>query len=99
MTRVVWTPQAREDLRRIRDYIAEDSLIFSKVFIERLTGSVTRLRRFPKSGRIVPEIGFENIREIIITNYRIVYRVRKELVEILTVFHSSWTLGLRSIES
>ena len=48
-----------------------------------------RLIDFPQSGRIVPEIGDRSIREIILGNYRIIYRLRSEAVEILTVHHGA----------
>ncbi|MCC5668610.1 type II toxin-antitoxin system RelE/ParE family toxin [Nostoc sp. CHAB 5784] len=46
------------------------------------------------SGRVVPEIAQEDIREIIFGNYRIVYLVSDDQVNILTVFHSSRQLKL-----
>ena len=48
-----------------------------------------RLEIFPQSGRIVPELQLEMMREIIFGNYRIVYRLRKEEVEVLIVFHAA----------
>jgi toxin ParE1/3/4 len=98
LARVVWTRQARDDLRRIRAYIAADAPLFAQVFVDRLTGSVTRLREFPRSGRVVPEFDLEHIREIIVANYRIVYRVRGNTVEVTTVFHSTWSISLQHIE-
>ncbi|MGM0587588.1 MAG: type II toxin-antitoxin system RelE/ParE family toxin [Bacteroidota bacterium] len=77
-----------DDLRNIFNYISHDSRVVAKVFINRLYNSVDQLRKFPKSGRNVPEIADEKIRELIISNYRIVYRVNKEMIEILTVFYS-----------
>ncbi len=42
-----------------------------------------------RSGRVVPELGDESIREVIHGYYRIVYRLRPDLVEIATVFHGA----------
>ena len=42
-----------------------------------------------RSGRVVPELGDESIREVIHGNYRIVYRMRHDVVEIATVFHGA----------
>ena len=47
------------------------------------------MERFPFSGQIVPEIGRDDIREIRLQRYRIVYRVLEEESEILTVYHSA----------
>lgn len=43
---------------------------------------------FPKAGRVVPEYNQENIRERIFQNYRIVYRLKPEMIEIVAVVHS-----------
>jgi len=41
------------------------------------------------SGRIVPECADPAIREIIYGNYRVIYRVRGDVVELLTIFHGA----------
>jgi plasmid stabilization system protein ParE len=52
----------------------------------------------PETGRIVPELENNEIRELIEGNYRIVYRVKaKDYVEILTVHHSSRNFSSRGI--
>jgi plasmid stabilization system protein ParE len=38
---------------------------------------------------VVPEFGRESLREIVLGDYRIVYRLESEAAIILTVFHSS----------
>jgi toxin ParE1/3/4 len=57
--------------------------------------SVERLLQFPKLGRVVPGAQDENIRELICGNYRIVYRIAAERIEILTVVHGSKELTKR----
>ena len=54
-----------------------------------------RLTDFPRSGRVVPEFERSDIRELIVQSYRIVYRVRGEDVEILTVHHGARLLRER----
>jgi len=89
MARVTWTGQALEDLDVICEFIARDAPRYAQVFAQRAFESVERLELFPRSGRIVPELQIETIREIIFGNYRIIYRIKKGEVEILTVFHSA----------
>jgi plasmid stabilization system protein ParE len=48
-----------------------------------------RLLRFPELGRVVPEFGQATLRELIVRPYRLVYRLRGEAVEIVTVFHGA----------
>ncbi|MEH2412091.1 type II toxin-antitoxin system RelE/ParE family toxin [Nostoc sp.] len=73
MARVSWTSQALNDLEAIGDFIARDAPNFAQAFVNRVFQSVERLEQFPCSGRVVPEIAQEDIREIIFGNYRIVY--------------------------
>jgi addiction module RelE/StbE family toxin len=84
-----WTEQAVDDLREIRKYIERDSPRYGRLVVERLYEATQRLEMFPRSGRVVPEFNLEHLREIIVGEYRIVYRVDSEAVVVLTVFRSS----------
>jgi len=64
-SRIFWTRQAREDLRQIRAFIARDAPLTATAFVQRLRESVDHLREFPKSGQVVPELGREQIREVL----------------------------------
>ena len=48
---------------------------------------------FPRMVQVVPEIGREEIREIIVQGYRIVYRVSADEAEGLTLYHGARPLG------
>ena len=63
----------------------------------RIYRAVERLKDFPASGRIVPEYRDADIRELIIGNYRIIYRVSAIGVEIARVWHSARPLTRDSI--
>jgi toxin ParE1/3/4 len=89
VTEVVWAPQAIADVEAIRTYIARDSPHSADLLVAALVAAVSRLETSPRSGRIVPEIGDDALREVIHGNYRIVYRLRDERVEIVTVFHGA----------
>ena len=92
MTRLLWSPQALRDLEAIRDYIAVDSPRYAALVVERIVARVERLHAFPESGRVVPERNSVEIREIIVSPYRVVYRARPGVVEVATVFRASRTL-------
>ena len=89
MTRVRWTEQAVDDLQAIRQFIERDSPRYGRHVAERLFDATLRLGVFPLSGRIVPELGRDDIRELIVGEYRLVYRVLHKAVILLTVFRSS----------
>ncbi len=95
MARVIWSPQALDDLDAIRDFIAVDAPRTAQRFIRRIFERVDRLESFPLSGTIVPALGRKEFREVLLKKYRIIYRVHtEELVEIVTVYHGSRLLDL-----
>ncbi len=93
MAEVTWTQQAVADLEVIADFIAVDSAHYASLFVIDVLSAVERLQKFPNSGRIVPETNNPQIREIILGNYRVVYRTKLGEVIILTVYHGSRILN------
>jgi len=89
VTSIIWSPQAIRDVESIRAFIAPDSPSYAELIAKRLVAAVERLQSFPESGRMVPERQDPAIREIIVSPYRIVYRLRSGVAEIATVFRSS----------
>ena len=77
-----------EDLKRIYDYISEDSVIYAKQVVEEIINKSDYLKDYPNIGRVIPELNNPRIRELIIYSYRMVYQVESEDVEILTLVHS-----------
>mgnify|MGYP001306888197 CR=1 FL=1 len=93
MTRIVWTEPAVADLQAIVDYIGRDSELYASATAERIVAAVGQLERFARSGRVVPEARSALIREIIVGSYRVIYRARPGLVEVLAVVHAARDLG------
>ena len=52
MIDVIWVPSALEDLKKIKEYIASDSVHYANKFTEGVFDETERLTVFPKSGRI-----------------------------------------------
>jgi toxin ParE1/3/4 len=96
--KVVWSPLALERVEEITDYIAEDNVEAARIFLIDIFAAVGRLRSFPQSGRAVPEVNRSDIREIIFKKYRVVYRVARQQVSILTVRHGKQKLPLEEVE-
>ncbi len=61
----------------------------SSLLAERLVAAVGRLELFVYSGRIVPEVGDDSLREVIYGNCRLVYRIQAELVEVAAIYHAA----------
>lgn len=82
-----WTILSIEDLVAIKTKIAEDNPIAARNVVKTIRKKVERLRGFPESGRIVPEFGNPKLREVIVSPYRIVYRIADPEVHILRIWH------------
>ena len=85
--KVVWTRMAREQVRVIAREIAADHPDAAVTWAEAVFASVERLAQFPGSGRLVPEVGRAEIREVLSGRYRVMYVVEPERVLVLTVRH------------
>jgi plasmid stabilization system protein ParE len=83
-----WSVPALTDLENIKAFIAADSEYYALKFVENAFSAVERLAVFPNSGRVVPEIADDSIREIIYGSYRIIYSVAETEIIIVTVIHS-----------
>ncbi|MBU2446130.1 MAG: type II toxin-antitoxin system RelE/ParE family toxin [Bacteroidetes bacterium] len=87
--KIKWSPRAAANFEDICNYIARDSEHYAALFARKVNAIIKAIPQFPKAGRIVPEYRDENLRERIYGNYRIVYRLKEELVEIVTICHGA----------
>ena len=83
--KIIWSPLAVEQVRDIASYIALDKPSVAVQWAEKKFNSVERLSEFPNSGRIVPEINRNEIREIVNGNYRVIYKVKEKEILVLIV--------------
>lgn len=99
MVRLNWTFQARDDLKAIAEYISKDSKSYAKHQVLKLKNRTRIFKTQLRSGKVVPEINKENIRELIEGSYRIIYKiVEEDYIDILTIHHSARDLKNREIE-
>lgn len=89
MVRIEWSSTAENDLNEIIDYIAQDSLEYALSFYEEVRKKVKNLEKFPNLGKKVVIFDDPDVREMILRNYRIVYRIFEEKVQIVRVIHGS----------
>ena len=87
--KVNWTAAAREQLRDIHAFIARSSPQYAITVVDRLTRRSKQIASFPMSGRVVPDVNDVNIREIIEGQYRIIYHILENEIDVIAVVHSS----------
>jgi plasmid stabilization system protein ParE len=85
--RVYWTLEARARLLDIQAYIAQYSPDAARLVVARL---LRRSRRFaipPIEGRRLPEYPETELREVLEHPFRIIYLVKPQRIEVVTVKH------------
>jgi len=96
--RIVWSPLAIERARDAAKYIARDKPEAARAWLVGVFEAVDRLEAFPHSGRMVPEIGLAEYREIVYRrSHRIIYYVEKSDLRILTVRNYAQRLNLTEL--
>jgi len=96
--KILWSPLAVERMEEISDYIAYDSPKAANEWIDTILDKVDLLKTSPEIGRIVPELEDSNFRELILGNYRIIYRMLSGSVRILTVRNFKQILPLDDLD-
>ncbi|KOR32033.1 hypothetical protein TI05_09840 [Achromatium sp. WMS3] len=85
---IIWSDLAREDLHAIHQYIAHDSKYYAKHVVKTIFDKVTILEELPRIGKKVSEINEENVREISVYSYRIIYEIIQNTIYIHCVIHN-----------
>jgi toxin ParE1/3/4 len=92
--KVVWTESAWLDLKAVADFIARDSPYYAASLVREIRNHARSLSRMSGRGRVVPEIGDRQIRELFVQSYRLIYKVERSRVAILALVH-----GARDLEA
>ncbi|MBU2537657.1 MAG: type II toxin-antitoxin system RelE/ParE family toxin [Proteobacteria bacterium] len=95
--KIIWSPLAIERASEIAEYIALDNPTAATKWVERVFEKVKNLSSLPEAGRKVSEVNRNEIRELIFGDYRIIYRIEKSNISILTIRHSKQILPVDEI--
>lgn len=98
--KIIWTHEALQRLIEIENFISKDSPERAAIFIDSIIEHTeAALPENPFMGRTVTEIFNPDIRELIFKRDRIVYKINKNNIEILTVFEGHRLLRIDEIET
>jgi toxin ParE1/3/4 len=87
--KITFAVSAVQDLEAVRTWYADQQIPeVGERLLQDILSALDRLADFPMSGRIVPEFGIVNLREIIHPPFRIVYRINKRIVRVVRVWRS-----------
>lgn len=85
MTAIRWSGPAIREFESALDYIARDNRDAADRLARAIHRAVGRLRAYPDSGRIVPELEDPVLREVVHAPFRVIYQRLETIVEILAV--------------
>ena len=86
---ILFTPSARLQFLEAIAYIRRGNPAAASDFRDRAENRLSRLKKFPESGRLLPEFPDLPFREVIVPPYRFFYRVKDETVWIVAVWHGA----------
>jgi len=95
MAQLIWSPRAVQDLQDACEYIARTSDRYARVFAEQVVSLIESIPEQPYLGGMVPEYEREEIRERLYHNYRIIYRLRDDVFEVVAITHGAQLLPRR----
>jgi toxin ParE1/3/4 len=92
---ITFTASALKDLSAIRSWYADQQVpAIGEKLLREIISQVERLGAFPESGRIVPEFGIVNLREIIYSPFRIISRLDDNKVRVVRIWRSERLLKM-----
>ncbi|MEM7356216.1 MAG: type II toxin-antitoxin system RelE/ParE family toxin [Acidobacteriota bacterium] len=92
-------PLALSQVQEIVEFIQRDK---PKAAAKRADGVFDRVEALavsPQQGRVVPEAGRSEVRELLHGRYRIIYRLDQKSISILTVRHGSRLIDVSEFDS
>jgi plasmid stabilization system protein ParE len=87
--KILFTPTGRRQFLEAVSYIHHDKPSAAVSFLQKAEKTLSRLKEFPDSGRLLPEFPDLPFREVIVRSYRFFYRVKDDVVWIVGVWHGA----------
>ena len=85
--KITWAPRAKRRAGEYGEHIAQDNEEAAYAWLVGIFEEVERLKDFPEQGRVVPEIGRPDVREIFYMSHRIIYKIGSRRIRIVTIRH------------
>ena len=87
--KVLFTPTGRRQFLEAIARIHRDKPSAAANFRRKAEEKLSRLKKFPDSGRLLPEFPDLPFREVIVKPYRFFYKVKDNTVWIIAVWHGA----------
>jgi len=87
-----WSARALTRLDAIHTHIAKDNAAAAQRAVQQIVRRAGQIAAFPGSGRRVPDYARDDVRELIEGDYRLIYRILTDRIDVLTVMHGAQLL-------
>ena len=87
--KILLTPTGRRQFLEAIAYIHRDNLTAAVSFREKAERTLSRLGKFPESGRLLPEFPDLPFREVIVPPYRFYYRREGRTIWVVACWHGA----------
>ncbi len=94
---IIWTPRARADLKAIYEHIAKDAPLNAKTVTQALVNKTQQSLQHALIGKKVAEVDDNNLREISLYSWRILYYIQADRIYVLTLVHKRRNLQAQDI--
>ncbi len=84
--KILYTALAKEQLRNIKAYIAEENPQRATQYLARIKKKIELLGKFPYIGKINATMDHEAIREFVILGYKVIYKINQKSITILALY-------------
>lgn len=91
--KIIWTNEVYEDIESTAEYILKDSPFYASAFVEEVLLVGKSLKQLPERGRQVPEVNDNDVREVFVKKYRLIYKIKEDRVIILALIHGARDLA------
>ena len=96
--RVIWSFAAASDVESIHTYLRQNSAQYASRFLIKIRDTARSLSSMPERGRRVPEYPELDIHELFVDSFRLIYRIKPEVTEIVGVVHMAHDLSQLNID-
>lgn len=83
--KVRFSVPGERSIDEVEAYVARDNPAAGTRLVKRIRDAVEKVTKHPRLGRVVPEFGVEHVRELIVDNYRVLYRIDPDAIVVLLV--------------
>lgn len=84
--KIVYSSLSKEQLYNIKEYISLDNKKNAIIFLSKIKNKIEILATYPYLGKINTTFNLDNIRDFVIFGYKIIYKINRESILILSIY-------------